>query len=130
MPDNYMMHPQPQRPHRWTFDRTVNIPTLLTIASMVAAISVVGFRFVNEHDLRLAEVDRRMDGIERKAESAIEQAEAVTAVQAAQDKAQSAQMQVLRNEFRDDLRGINSKLDQLLLNQAGVKIDNQGWARQ
>ena len=130
MPDNYMMHPQSQRPHRWTFDRTVNIPTLLTIASMVAAISVVGFRFVNEHDLRLAEVDRRMDGIERKAESAIEQAEAVTAVQAAQDKAQSAQMQVLRNEFRDDLRGINSKLDQLLLNQAGVKIDNQGWARQ
>lgn len=130
MPDSYMMHPQPQRPHRWTFDRTVNIPTLLTIASMVAAISVVGFRFVNEHDLRLAEVDRRMDGIERKAESAIEQAEAVTAVQAAQDKAQSAQMQVLRNEFRDDLRGINSKLDQLLLNQAGVKIDNQGWARQ
>lgn len=96
---------------------------------MVAAISVVGFRFVNEHDLRLAEVDRRMDGIERKAESAIEQAEAVSAVQAAQDKAQSAQMQVLRNEFRDDLRGINSKLDQLLLNQAGVKIDNQGWAR-
>ena len=130
MPDSYMMHPQPQRPQRWTFDRTVNIPTLLTIASMVAAISVVGFRFVNEHDLRLAEVDRRMDGIERKAESAIEQAEAVTAVQAAQDKAQSAQMQVLRNEFRDDLRGINSKLDQLLLNQAGVKIDNQGWARQ
>jgi len=130
MPDSYMMHPQPQRPQRRTFDRTVNIPTLLTIASMVAAISVVGFRFVNEHDLRLAEVDRRMDGIERKAESAIEQAEAVTAVQAAQDKAQSAQMQVLRNEFRDDLRGINSKLDQLLLNQAGVKIDNQGWARQ
>jgi len=130
MPDNYMMHPSREKPHRWTFDRTVNIPTLLTIASMVAAISVVGFRFVNEHDLRLAEVDRRMDGIERKAESAIEQAEAVTAVQAAQDKAQSAQMQVLRNEFRDDLRGINSKLDQLLLNQAGVKIDNQGWARQ
>lgn len=130
MPDSYMMHPQRDKLHRWTFDKTVNIPTILTIASMVVAISLVGFRFVNEQDLRLAEVDRRIDGVERKAESAIEQAAAVTSVQAAQEKAQSAQMQILRNEFRDDLRGINGKLDQLLLNQAGVKIDNQGWARQ
>lgn len=129
MPDSYMMHPQPQRPQRWTFDRTVNIPTLLTIASMVAAISVVGFRFVNEQDLRLAEVDRRMDGIERKAETAIKQVDAVSAVQSAQDKSQTAQMQSLRNEFRNDLRDISGKLDQLLLNQAGVKFNNQGWAK-
>ena len=126
MLDSYMMHPQPQKPHRWTFDRTVNLPTLLTILAMVVSSGAVGFRFVNEQDLRLAEVDRRMDGIERKAIHAVEKVDAVSAVQAAQDKTQAAQMQSLRNEFRNDLRDINGKLDQLLLNQAGAKIDN-GW---
>lgn len=128
MPDNYMMHPPREKLHRWTFDRTVNLPTLLTILAMVVSIGAVGFRFVNEQDLRLAEVDRRMDGIERKAIHAVEKVDAVSAVQAAQDKAQAAQMQSLRNEFRNDLRDINGKLDQLLLNQAGANIDN-GWAK-
>lgn len=130
MPDNYMMHPSREKPlHRWSFDRTLNIPTLLTILSMVTAITLVGFRFVSEQDLRLAAVDRRMDGIERKAMHAVEKVDAVSAVQTAQDKAQTAQMQSLRNEFRNDLRDISGKLDQLLLNQAGVKFNNQGWAK-
>lgn len=110
------------QPRKWAFDKTLNIPTMLMIAGMTA--SAVLFVAKGWSDQ-----DRRIDSIERIANSAAQDVKRLELLQSDQAQGQSAQIQSLRSEFRSDLRDINSKLDALLLNSAGSRPETKGWTR-
>ena len=105
-------------PRKWVFDKTINIPTLITIGAMLTGAVTMW----NEQT-------RRIDQVERTANGAANDVKRVEAVQQSQEKNQSAQLQTLRNEFRSDLRDISGKLDTLIMNQAGFRPDTKGWTK-
>lgn len=108
---------------RWTFEKSLNIPTMLMIIGMTTS-SVL---YVAKG---WADQDRRIESSERKAEAAMLEMKRLEAAQAAQARDQAAQMSTIRSEVRTDLRDINSKLDTLLLNSAGARSsDLKQWSK-
>jgi len=125
-----MTMPPDQAPQRkWVLDKTLNVPTLLTIGTLVVGAASFGVSTMNDQNNRMSEQDRRIDSVERKADSAVEGIKRVEALQSMQAQNQDAQLQTLRNEFRSDLRDINSKLDTLLLNSGGFRPETKGWTK-
>jgi hypothetical protein len=114
---------------KWAFDKTLNIPTLLTIGAMVAGAATVGVNAFSARDQRSSDQDRRIDAVERKADSAADNIKRVEALQAMQAQTQDVQLQALRNEFRNDLKDISGKLDTLLMNQATNRPETRGWTK-
>lgn len=127
------MTPQEQDTHhasrKWSFDKSVNIPTMLTIAAMVVSATAFGVNVINQRDLRMGEQDRRLDGIERKAESAHDLARRVELLLGDQSRNQDLQLKSLRDEVRTDLRDISGKLDTLIMNQGGMRPELKGWTK-
>lgn len=115
--------------HKWVFDRTLNIPTLLTIGAMVIAVVGFGFNLINEQDHQIERQTRRIDAVERTAETARNEVQQVKNLQSMQMKSQADQMQTMRSEFRSDLKDISNKLDALLMNSAGFRSDTRNWTK-
>lgn len=109
-------------PRKWAFDKTLNIPTMLAIASMTTSAALFVAKGWNEQD-------RRIDAVERIAASAQNEVKRLESAQSAHAKTQADQLHGLRNEFRGDLRDISSKLDALLMNSAGVRPETKQWTR-
>ena len=108
---------------RWTFEKSLNIPTMLMILGMTTSAVLYVAKGWSEQD-------RRIDSSERKAETAMLEMKRLEAVQATQARDQAAQMSSIRSEVRTDLRDINSKLDTLLLNSAGARNhDLKQWSK-
>jgi len=124
-------HQNPKQPStpKWAFDKTLNIPTLLTIGAMVAGVTTFGVNAFSARDQRSSDQDRRIDAVERKADSATDNIKRVEALQAMQAQTQDVQLQALRNEFRSDLKDISGKLDTLLMNQATNRPETRGWTK-
>jgi hypothetical protein len=109
---------QPPDSRRSWFDGTINIPTVLSVVSGVAAASVfcVGlYNNVSQRVLLLEEHDRQQEL----------HFQAVERDQAA-----------LRSDVKEQLKGIssdvkdtNQKLDQLLYNRADQRPDTRRWMR-
>lgn len=111
-----------RRPPSWQFDRTVNIPTLMGVMSLVAGIAVFGVRASNDFD-------RRLDAVTRDTVQLRSDVRRVEDTQAAQGAAQGLQVQSLRIELRSDLKDVNEKLDKLLFDRGSAKPPTGGWTR-
>jgi hypothetical protein len=101
------------RHERWKFDKTWNLPTIITILTVgVSAVAYVA-------------------RVENKADNALQGVARLEAQQTAQGQSQSVQLQNLRAELRADLRDVNAKLDSLLLRLGtGMRnIDSSDWSR-
>jgi len=101
---------------RWVFDKTLNVPTLLTVVTMVAATTAFGVQAFSDQDRRITEA-------ERKAEAAKEDIRRVESIQSAQARSNAEQLQNLRVEIRNDIRDVSNKLDTLLM--SGVSFRRQ-----
>lgn len=104
---------QERRNERWKFDKTLNIPTMLTVIGLGVSLTSYATKIENKADNALAGVQR------------------VEAVQTANQQTQTLQVQTLRAEIRSDLRDVNAKLDSLLLRLGtGMRnIDSSDWPR-
>lgn len=107
---------------RWSFDKTLNLPTLLMITSMTTGATL----FVAKG---WSEQDRRIDAVERRAEAVQIDVRRVETLQAEQARATTDTLQTVRGEFRSDLRDINSKLDALLLNSNSTRRNMKEWSK-
>lgn len=97
-----------EAPQKWAFDKTLNIPTMLMICGMTTSAVLFVARGWSEQD-------RRIDAAERHANMAVNEVRRLEGIQSAQSSANSDQISSIRNEFRSDLRDINSKLDTLVM---------------
>ena len=107
---------------RWSFDKTLNLPTLLLIASMTTGATLFVAKGWNEQD-------RRIDAAERRAEAAQADVRRIETLQAEQARSMTDTLQTVRGEFRSDLRDINSKLDALLLNSNSTRRNMKEWSK-
>jgi len=106
------------RVRRWTFDRTLNIPTL--IGMLVAVGSVFNF---------IVSQNERIQSIEVIAKGAAEDVKRLERIQDAQARNQAEQIQAFRTEIKGELRDMSQKLDMLLFNRAGINNDLKGWTK-
>lgn len=107
---------------RWSFDKTLNLPTLLMITSMTTGATL----FVAKG---WSEQDRRIDAVERRAEAVQIDVKRVETMQSEQARSANDTLQTVRGEFRSDLRDINSKLDALLLNSNSTRRNMKEWSK-
>ena len=116
-------------PRKWTFDKSLNIPTMLMIAGMSASAVMFFAQGWADQDRKIEAVDRRTDAVERKADSAMDGLKRLELTQSVQAQSQAELVSSLRAEVRTDLKDINSKLDALLLNSAGLRPEMKGWSK-
>lgn len=91
------MESQTPQHNGWKFDKTVNLPVLITCLS-----------FLVYFTLHLGRVDA-------KSEKAIEIASRVDTQQSAQAVATTNQIAAMRVELRSDVKDVTNKVDQLLM---------------
>lgn len=96
---------------KWAFDKTLNIPTMLMICGMTTSAVLFVARGWSDQD-------RRIDAAERHAATATTEVRRLESLLSAQNTANTEQVMSIRNEFRSDLRDINSKLDTLVMRVA------------
>lgn len=89
---------------QWSFDKSVNLPTLLTLVAMLAASLGSGFGIYLSFDRRISSLEDRTNHIE---------------------KDQSDQ----KTDNKEALKAINEKLDRLLYDRAGVRPETRGWTK-
>lgn len=89
---------------QWSFDKSVNLPTLLTLVAMLAASLGSGFGIYLSFDRRISSLEDRTNHIE---------------------KDQSEQ----KSDNKEALKSINEKLDRLLYDRAGVRPETRGWTK-
>ena len=99
---------------RWSFDKTLNLPTILMIASMTTGATLFVAKGWSEQDRRIDAVDRRVEEVQIDVKR-------VETMQSEQARSANDTLQTVRGEFRSDLRDINSKLDALLLNSNSTR---------
>ncbi|WP_213761984.1 hypothetical protein [Caballeronia sp. dw_19] len=88
----------------WTFDRSVNLPTLLTLVAMLVATLGSGFGIYLNFDRRISRLEDRTDHVEKT-----------------QDEQKA--------DNKEQLTRINEKLDRLLYDRAGVRPETRGWTK-
>jgi len=124
---------EPGSTKKWSFDKTLNIPTVITILGAVVAIVSFSVDKWNTQERKIDSItatqDRRIDAIERLATSALESSRRLETIQSLQERSQVDQISTLRNEFRSDLRDISNKLDTLLLGRAGIRPETKDWSK-
>jgi len=118
-----------QSNRKWTFDKSLNIPTMLMIAGMSASAVLYVAKGWTDQDRRIDTVDRRVDAVETKAQNAMDGLKRLETLQAVQAQSQAELVSGLRAEVRSDLKDINGKLDALLLNSAGLRPETKGWTK-
>jgi hypothetical protein len=89
---------------QWSFDKSVNIPTLLTLVALLAGCLGSGFGLYLSFDRRISSLEDRTNHIE---------------------KDQSEQ----KSDNKEQLKAINEKLDRLLYDRAGVRPETRGWTK-
>lgn len=89
---------------QWSFDKSVNIPTLMTLVALLAGCLGSGFGLYLSFDRRISSLEDRTSHVE---------------------KDQSEQ----KSDNKEQLKAINEKLDRLLYDRAGVRPETRGWTK-
>ncbi|MFP4889309.1 hypothetical protein [Paraburkholderia sp. EG304] len=89
---------------QWSFDKSVNLPTLLTLVAMLVASLGSGFGIYLNFDRRISSLEDRTSHVEKD-----------------QDEQKS--------DNKEQLKAINEKLDRLLYDRAGVRPETRGWTK-
>jgi hypothetical protein len=94
--------------HKVTWDWTVNVPTILTLGTLL--FSCVGFGISTYY-----QVEKRVTASESTDVVLRRDVDRIDAETKALRAEQSSKIDALRGELRGELRDVNGKLDQLLL---------------
>jgi hypothetical protein len=89
---------------RWSFDKTVNLPTLMTLVVMLSTSIASGFAIYMNFDHRITGLEGRVTQAEKRLDEQ-------------------------KSDNKEQLKAINEKLDRLLYDRAGVRREVGDWAK-